>query len=232
MRWKGSRDEMIGQAEQDSFVKLIVAQSEIPSKAFINSLLDRGVKSETIFIDLLTAAAHQLGRLWEDDTYDFTDVTIGLCRLHDHLRKYSKSYQIGYPEAIDAPTILIATTNNDQHIFGVAIVAEFFRQSQWRVVCAPASDEGEICEMLRESHVDVLGLSLTGGTPQGQLKEEVKAFRAASKNPVLQVIVGGHEVFKKPDLPDNIGADGWSTNAAEAPSMAGKLIAARQKHVI
>ena len=92
----------------------------IPSFEFVNNLIESGVPREEIFLDLLANAARHFGELWESDEWDFSDVTIGLCRIHELLRKHSVLHN---PESFwhggeGQHRILLATACGDQHILG------------------------------------------------------------------------------------------------------------------
>ena len=52
----------------------------------VDRLLDRGLKQDRIFMELITPAARHLGVLWEKDLCDFSDVTCGLAQMHQSPR--------------------------------------------------------------------------------------------------------------------------------------------------
>ena len=49
--------------------------------AFVRQVLDDGATQEQVFLDLLAASARLMGEWWEQDLYNFSQVTIGLWRL-------------------------------------------------------------------------------------------------------------------------------------------------------
>lgn len=218
------------------FLENVMSDSANAASRFVDALLDRGVTRETIFLDLLADAARRLGELWEEDRCDFTDVTIGLCRLHQVLREHSEPGMTGDPDVrvegsrldgsgVGPPRILLATACADQHVFGVVMVAEFFRRDGWQVWSEPGASRSALVEMLSGERFDVLGLSAAVSVDTGEVADEVRAFRKASRNEDMQVLVGGRLFVDSPQLIAKVGADGAALDAKAAPSAANGLIA-------
>ncbi|MEM1194424.1 MAG: cobalamin-dependent protein [Pseudomonadota bacterium] len=212
------------------FNRLILDDADAEARGFVDLLIARGIPQEAIYTDLFAVCARRLGEMWEADLCSFAEVTLGLCRLHELLRAQGSTYDINFIGHGDRPSILLGTLDTDTHIFGIAIVAEFFRRAQWRVQCAPGSDCEELIEYLGGQDVDVLGLSLSGVTSEKALKKQISHLREGARNPNLRIIVGGPQLVDDPELFTRIGADDGSTNARTAPSRAASLVAATIRH--
>jgi len=220
----GSRRPLLDSDERERFLAMILRDSADASSTFVNGLLDRGVTRETIFLDLLADTARRLGELWEEDRADFTDVTIGLCRLHQVLREHSSpAIEIGQGAA--APRVLLTTACADQHVFGVVMVAEFFRRDGWRVWSEPGASRASLTSILAGERFDVLGLSAACSVEPDEVADELKSFRKASRNAEMRVLVGGRLFAESPELVSTIGADAAAFDAAAAPTTANELIA-------
>jgi len=220
----GSRRPLLESDERERFLAMVLNDSADASSAFVNTLLDRGVTRETIFLDLLADTARRLGELWEEDHADFTDVTIGLCRLHQVLREHSSpTLEIG--QGADAPRVLLTTACADQHVFGVVMVAEFFRRDGWRVWSEPGASRASLSSILAGERFDVLGLSAACSVEPTDVADELRSFRKASRNTDMRVLVGGRLFADSPDLVSRIGADAVAFDAAAAPTAANELIA-------
>ncbi len=212
--------------DRERFLEKVLNDSATASSSLVDELLERGVSRETLFLDLLANTARRLGELWEEDRCDFTDVTIGLCRLHQVLRERSTpSTRMGLPLGLDAPRILLSTACADQHVFGVVMVAEFFRREGWHVWSEPGAARSTLVDLLAEERFDVLGLSAACSALSEEVAEEVEALRRASKNLDLRVLVGGRLFAEAPDLVSKVGADGAAFDARTAPAAAKQLIA-------
>ncbi len=224
-RRTGAAPAGITEDERTYFVSLLISDSAVAVSAFVDGLIARGVPIEAVFTDLLATAARQLGELWDDDRASFTDVTLGLCRLHEVLRHNSvvgdTTFQGG---ASPGQKVLLATACHDQHVFGVLIVAEFFRRSGWQVWSEPGASTGELCQIVGEEYFDVCGLSVSRTPPERDLVVEIANLRKASQNPALKIIVGGQTFLSNPALVDRVGADGCARSASSAPETAHNLL--------
>ena len=219
---------VLTRADHDHFLEVLMHDSEASLRVVVHALLERGISRESIFIDLMGGAARRLGELWEQDECDFTDVTIGLCRLHSVLREESGSFvrDVESRDAPDAdiPRILLATGSGDQHIFGVVLVAEFFRRTGWQVWSEPGAQMNHLAGLLAHRDFDAVGLSVSCSTLVDDVKCEVEAFRKASRNKRIKVLVGGRLFVEAPELVARVGADGTSSDARSAPIVANRLI--------
>lgn len=219
-------DPSITPEEKERFLGVLMSDSAASTRRFCDMLLERGVTHETLFLDLLADCARRLGELWEDDRISFTEVTIGLCRLHQVLREQSAPGPTDTAVAGGAPGpgILLATACGDQHVFGVVMVAEFFRRASWRVWSEPGASRSEIEALLADQHFDLLGLSAACSTLADAVAEDIDAFRRASRNRDLKVLVGGRLFVDEPELTSAVGADGAAFDAKAAPAAGNALL--------
>jgi methanogenic corrinoid protein MtbC1 len=192
----------------------------------VEALISDGVDLETIYINLLAPAARRMGELWENDERDFSDVTIGLCRLHELLRAH-KLEDPSYETISNSnnASILLTTACEDQHIFGVIMVAEFFRKAGWLVNMEPGTSLAEMERIIAKQHYDVLGLSLARDLSTEEISKEISSLRLASKNKDLKVIIGGGSIERNISIVREFGADSYSTDASKAPEAARSLLA-------
>ncbi len=207
------------------FLELLMADG-VATREFVAGLLRRGVSHDVLFLELLSRAAQRLGELWEADLCDFTDVTLGLCRLHEVLREHSVLHdEPGLWPGGDAPRVLLTTACSDQHIFGVVLVAEYFRRAGWRVRSEPGTPRGALAGLLSREPFDLLGISAACSTVVEDIASEIASFRKASSNQGLRVLVGGRLFLEKPDLVEYVGADGVAEDARGAPTAGDELLA-------
>jgi methanogenic corrinoid protein MtbC1 len=216
----------LGEPDHARFLELVLNDTAASTRGFVAELLSRGVPEETIFLDLLATAARRLGELWEEDRCSFTEVTIGLCRLHEVLREHSSIHgATGREISGEAPQVLLATACGDQHVFGVVMVAEFFRRAGWRVWSEPGALCHQLATLLGQVHFDLLGLSAHCSTLADDIASEIESLREASCNARLRILVGGRLFLDEPDLVSRVGADGCAHDASSAPLVANELLA-------
>ncbi len=227
-----SDDGMLSPTEDERtrFLWTVMNESAASSRAFVNALINRGVPREAIYLDLLTGAARRLGEMWDLDQCDFTDVTIGLCRLHQILREQGVIYGNELSAAGDSPSVLLTTACGDQHVFGVVMVSEFFRRAGWRVWSEPAAPLSEIAALVGREWFDMIGLSAACDAPADQIAAEIATLRAASINPSLVVMVGGGLFQQHPDLVKVVGADATAADGRAAAELGQRLVVSALQH--
>jgi methanogenic corrinoid protein MtbC1 len=112
----------------------------------------------------------------------------------------------------------------EQHMFGISMVAEFFRRSGWDVVGGPTAKPGDLIGMVRGESYEVVGLSLSGEARLDGLAARIRELRRASRNRAVRVMVGGQVFNDRPDLVALVGADATAADARAAPGQASELL--------
>ncbi|MEM9170862.1 MAG: cobalamin B12-binding domain-containing protein [Pseudomonadota bacterium] len=223
----GSR--MLTPDDHERFLRTVLDGTPDDVRLFIEALAGDGVNLDDLLIDLLPQTARALGAMWEADEKDFTDVTIGLCRLHQVLRERSPAFHPGRRQA-GAGRILLGSFSADEHALGLAIVAEFFRRAHWRVTSRPGAACRELSALAGAESFDVIGLSGAQARHADAYAAEIAALRAASCNADVKVLVGGKAFLDDPDLAARCGADAFAEDAQRAPSIADILLAQSAVH--
>jgi methylmalonyl-CoA mutase cobalamin-binding domain/chain len=80
----------------------------------------------------------------------------------------------------------------------------------------------QFCSAIRENDVDILGLCALLTTTEPRLKEVIDALEAEGLREKVKVMVGGAIVTQA--FADEIGADGYASNAVEAVALAELLL--------
>lgn len=213
-------------AQVSDFVKLIVGNSEADTHAAIEAKRRAGMSVEALYLDLFTPAARALGDMWLEDECDFSTVTVALGRLQRLLRELSPAFgtEIEYPA--NGRRALFAQPPEEQHSFGLSMVAEFFRREGWDVagVVGGASDDPAV--RVSKEWVDVVGFSIGSEARLDWLRQRILAVRVASRNPEVIVLVGGPLFTLFPQWVAQVGADATAQDAKDAPRVAARLLMA------
>jgi methanogenic corrinoid protein MtbC1 len=209
--------------EIEAFADALLTGDEDTPCAWVESLLARGCTAESLFMDLLAPTARYLGELWVEDCADPATVTFGVGRLHRLMRYLGP----GFESEADAPSngrrILLATPEGEQHLFGLAMLAEFFRRDGWEVAGGPAGPDEDLAQRLRDEWFDVLGLSVGSESRLPWLRTRIAHLRSLSRNRGLIVMVGGPIFTLHPHWVYEVGADA-TADAAAAPRLAEKML--------
>ena len=212
-------------ADVDSFVRTLLSGTVEQAVERIAALRADGHRLNRIYLELLAPSARELGRLWEDDEVNFTDVTVGVTRLHRVLHIYSHSFCAheghGRHGALKA---LILPVPGDQHIFGQLMVIEFFRRAGWTVWSAAPMSVEEVGAIVAKQSFDVVGLSVGAERSLDVLGHSIESIRQRSSNPGVRIMLGGSLFSEKPDLVSEMDADGTASDGQEAVAVAFELV--------
>jgi methanogenic corrinoid protein MtbC1 len=211
----------------DHLVALLLRDRVAEAAAWLETLVDDGTSVEAVYLAILQPAARRFGERWEQDTSDFTQVTIALWRLQELMYGLHAAFLDDAIPGVQVRRILLAPAAGSQHTFGMLMVAEFFRRAGWAVWGDPAANEREVAATVREGWFDVVGISLGTVEHLPLATSTVRAVRRASRNPDVVVLLGGPALLRHPELVALAGADTTAADAAEAVEVAERLVPRR-----
>lgn len=207
--------------------RLSLGQDAEAPPAFVRLLRARGMRLETVFLELLAPAARHLGVMWETDQCSFSEVTIGLWRLQQVMHELSPEFERDAAPARSQRRAILVPVPGSQHTLGLFMVAEFFRREGWDVWGDATLSAAEIVHAAHAQWFDLLGLSIGSETHERALASVILDARKKSRNPSLVVIVGGPIVTADPAMVARVGADATAHDAPDAVQRAERLVAAR-----
>ena len=121
-------------------------------------------------------------------------------------------------------TVVIGTVEGDLHDIGKNLVAMMLKGANFNVVDVGINVSPEkFLTAVKEHEAQVVALSALLTTTMPAMKTTVDAFKAAGVNNV-KIMIGGAPVTQQ--YADEIGASGYSSDAASAVDLAKKLVAA------
>lgn len=217
----------LSEFDVQEFSKLVLSLDEDVAQACINAMRTRGISIETIYLDLLAPVARYLGELWEQDLCDFTEVTVGLGRLHRVLRELSPAFGQSHDLPASGRRILLLPGPGEQHTFGLVMVAEFFRRAGWDVAGGPWEAGADPVVMVRREWFDVVGFSLANVQHLSELSKCIGNVRKAALNPDIGIMVGGPAFSLNPEYVKDVQADIAVGNGSKAPQLAEDLVASQ-----
>jgi methanogenic corrinoid protein MtbC1 len=203
---------------------LVVDHDLAVALAFVERLRARGVPVESVYLDLLAPVAHELGRQWEDDRRTFSEVTVGLWRLHQLLYELSPAFQRDAVAPSSGLRALLVTAPGEQHSFGLAMTAEFFRRAGWLVSGGPLLSGEDLPALVHREWFAIVGISAGSETRLDSVASAIHGIRRASRNRALGVLVGGVVFGGHPERVALVGADGCADDARRAPLQARALL--------
>jgi MerR family transcriptional regulator, light-induced transcriptional regulator len=211
-------------ADIDQLATLVLGPDNSEAFDFILRLKDRGISLDSLHTELLEPTARHLGELWNQDTIDFMDVTLGVARLQRLVHVFEGLDQVpGYDEK---RRVLLATAPGEQHSLGSSIVQKFLRAAGWHVWTYATPRMEDAADLAAREWFGVVGFSLSSDLHREGLAEAIARVRKLSLNPKVGIMVGGSAITRHPEWVQQVGADGTAANGPAAVILAKKLLAA------
>lgn len=218
----------------NELVSHCLSPDDVASQHYVQRMYARGMALDAIYLQLVAPAARRLGELWVDDTVDFTDVTVGLARLHAVLRRFSPTFRMSRDASRLTPRdpqtlrrVLLAPAPGDQHTLGCVMIEDYFSRAGWDVLGWPMAADKGLVELVRSDYYQLAGLSVSCEKSLPAVQQLIAALRRASRNPSLIVMVGGRAFTESPQLAQTVGADLTGASGCEAVGAAEAALAQR-----
>ncbi|MEL7028736.1 MAG: cobalamin B12-binding domain-containing protein, partial [Pseudomonadota bacterium] len=218
-----SRSHVSPRLEPTAFAKASLRLTAQELAGDLMAAFEAGLSRETILLETLAPAARALGVMWENDECTFTDVTVGVGRLHEVMRRLRMSdgdLLWGGGER----SAYLAASPGEQHTFGLVIVEDFLARAGWRVDCDLRASADDVCEAVESQHYDMAGFTLGDEERLPDLKRLIRKVRKCAANADLVILVGGQIFGGADDLAPAVGADAVIDSARDAAWVADRLL--------
>jgi methanogenic corrinoid protein MtbC1 len=212
----------------EEFIGLLLKHDIVVASDYVEKMCRNGASLDVIFLNLFSPAARYLGRLWEEDICDFTDVTIALSRLQQLLRELSTTFE-AEAEFETLPRLrsaVLVAAPGDQHTFGVFILQEFFRRAGWDVRGGSMGSADELLGLVQTGPCDLIGLSVSNDVNVEDLASVIRAIREVASPRIPPIIVGGRFFLTNPECVAGVGADATAQDGRRAVLRVSSLLGA------
>ncbi len=187
----------------------------------VKKALDAGVKPDTIINDYLIAAINEVGDLFDKKKY-FLPQLIGSANTMKKAIDYLEPMLERREDAGQMPTLVIATVEGDIHDIGKNLVVLMLKNYGYNVIDmgkdVPCED---IVDTAIRENAAIIGLSALMTTTMMRMQDVVELCK--EKGCKSKVIIGGACITQS--FADEIGADGYSKDAAECVKLVERLLA-------
>ena len=188
--------------------------------AGVQAALDSGVSPEEILNQGLIAAMDDVGQRFEDGELYVPEMLIaaramqaGLNLLKPHLVETGVQ---------SAGIVAIGTVKGDLHDIGKNLVAMMLEGAGLEVIDLGTDvDPAEFAEAVRNG-ANVVGMSALLTTTMGSMAQVIEAVEDINMRDKVKVIIGGAPVTA--DYAEQIGADGFATDASSAVKKVRELL--------
>lgn len=126
--------------------------------------------------------------------------------------------------SVPAGKIILGTVKGDLHDIGKNLVGMMCEGAGFEVIdIGKDVDPAAFVEAVNEHQPDILGISALLTTTMLSMERTIKALVEAGVRDSVKVLIGGAPVTQ--DFADQIGADGYASNAASASDLAKEITA-------
>ncbi len=187
----------------------------------VKRALDAGCTPDAIINDYLIAAINEVGELFEKKKY-FLPQLIGSANTMKLAIDYLEPMLERKNSGEDMPTLVIATVEGDIHDIGKNLVVLMLKNYGYNVIDLGKDVPGEtIVETAMRENAAIIGLSALMTTTMMRMQDVVELCKA--KGCASKVIIGGACITQS--FADEIGADGYSKDAADCVKLVERLLA-------
>lgn len=187
--------------------------------AFTKEALNAGEEPQFLLDEVLLPAINEVGELFDKGKY-FLPQLISSAEAMKNAIQVLEPLLMKDSDSRNMPVVIIATVEGDIHDIGKNLVALMLKNYGFRVIDLGKDVPGEeIIRAAKENNAQIIALSALMTTTMQRMREVVELARK-EKLPA-KVMIGGAVITQ--DYADEIGADGYSRDAAEAVKVAQKL---------
>ncbi len=204
----------------DPIYNAVIEGERNAAVGYAEDAVRRGEDPKDIVDKLLIPAINKVGELYSRQVY-FLPQLIASANAMERAIAYLEPLMMRESER-DAETIVIATVKGDIHDIGKNLVGLMLRNYGYRVIDLGKDVETEtIISTAIAQEAAVVGLSALMTTTMMRMKDVVA--EAKKQGYTGKIIIGGAAVT--PSFSDEIGADGYSQDAAECVKLVERLLA-------
>lgn len=186
----------------------------------VDKELAAGMNPENIIAVHLIPGINEVGVLFDKQIY-FLPQLIASAQAMKQAIEYLEPKIIREDGEAEMATIVIATVEGDIHDIGKNLVALMLKNYGYRVIDLGKDVTAEvIVETAIKEHAAVIGLSALMTTTMMRMKDVVEL--AKERNCDSKIVIGGACITQS--FADEIGADGYSKDAADCVKLVDKLL--------
>jgi corrinoid protein of di/trimethylamine methyltransferase len=194
---------------------------EIKAVDIAERALGEGKEAQELLDSGAVAGIREAGRLWQEEEYFLPDIILATEAYKEVMKVIEP--RLAREDLAFKGKVLIGSVEGDAHDIGKNILASLLRCSSYQVVDlgvdVPLQD---FVDKARELEPDILGMGAYMTTTMRGMEVVLRSLEEAGLRDKVKVIVGGAAVTR--DYADDIGADGYGDNAAEAVELVDGLM--------
>ena len=182
--------------------------------------LTKGHEAKDLLDGILLPAINEVGELFDKGKY-FLPQLIASAEAMKASIEHMEPILLQAHTGADMPTVVIATVEGDIHDIGKNLVALMLKNYGFRVIdLGKDVPKEQIIEAARKHDAQVIALSALMTTTMQQMRHVIQY--AKQQKVQAKIIIGGAVITQ--EYADEIGADGYSKDAADAVKLTKRLL--------
>ena len=199
----------------------VIAGNESKVLEYTQKALEEGVGLEKILNDGFIPAMDVVGSRFQANEIYVPEMLISAKAMKAGMKILEPLLTKAGIEPIGK--VVIGTVKGDLHDIGKNLVSMMLEGAGFEVIDAGVDVSAQkFMDLVKENNANILGLSALLTTTMVEIKNVIDAFKENGLRDDLKIIVGGAPV--NADYAKEIGADGYSPDAASAADLAKGLI--------
>lgn len=205
----------------DHLLQCINNSDRSGANQLVDNLLQGGADPHAVLTDLLDPVMVQIGVLWGQNNISLSQTFVAAKIAEDILLRCTPDVQ----ESIETKgVVVIGNIEDDFHSLGRRIVASFLSAAGWEVHDlgndVPAED---FIEKALEVNACIIGASAMMQTTALNIRQLRDLLDDRDLSGKIKLAVGGAVFNWRPQLVEEVGADGTAANASEVDALFTRL---------
>lgn len=193
-------------------------------KGLVQQALDASIDPGVIINDALIEAMDVVGKDFGDGKIFVPEMLVSAVTMKAGL-DIVKPFLVG-EDSQSRGTIIMATVKGDLHDIGKNLVSMMLEGAGFKVMDLGTDLSVEkLIDQVKSIQPDILGLSALLTTTMPEMQKVISELDAQGLRSQIKILVGGAPVDRA--FAEQIGADGYGANAAEAVELARRFSNAR-----
>jgi 5-methyltetrahydrofolate--homocysteine methyltransferase len=193
------------------------------AKEITQTSLAAGANPQALVDDTMIPAMNEVGRRYEANEYFVPELLIAARAMKASLELIRPLLSARGAEPVGR--VVIGTVQGDLHDIGKNLVGAMLEGAGFEVIDLGVDVSPEkFMNAAKEKNATLIALSALLTTTMHSMKAVMEKLKESGMRGKVKVMIGGAPVTQK--YADEIGADGYSSNANAAVALARKLVAA------
>lgn len=215
----GQKENLTGNLQHETLKNAVLKGNRNGIVKMTQDALSAGEQPDVLLNDVLLPAINLVGDYFDKGKY-FLPQLIASAEAMKNSIEVLEPLLLKDNDTEDMPVVVIATVEGDIHDIGKNLVALMLKNYGFKVIDLGKDVPKEaIIEAAKENKAQIIALSALMTTTMQRMREVIEYAKAQGIH--SKVMIGGAVITQ--DYADEIGADGYSKDAADAVKLAKRL---------